>query len=41
LSDVERRIAQLTALRGELKRMVEECSHGRVSDCRVIETLSE
>lgn len=40
LSDVERRIAQLTALREELKRMVEECSHGRVCECRVIETLS-
>ena len=40
LSDVERRIAQLTALRGELVRMVGECSHGRVSECRVIEVLS-
>lgn len=41
LSDVERRVAQLSALRGELLRMLDECSHGRVSDCRVIETLSE
>ena len=41
LADVERRIAQLSALRGELMRMVDECSHGRVGDCRVIETLSE
>ncbi len=40
LADVDRRIAQLTALRGELMRMVDECSHGRVCDCRVIETLS-
>jgi DNA-binding transcriptional MerR regulator len=40
LSEVERRIAQLTALRSELLRMVEECSQGRVCDCRVIETLS-
>jgi DNA-binding transcriptional MerR regulator len=40
LSEVERRIAQLNALRGELLRMVDECSHGRVCDCRVIETLS-
>ncbi len=41
LAEVERRIAQLSALRGELMRMVDECSHGRVGDCRVIETLSE
>jgi DNA-binding transcriptional MerR regulator len=40
LSEVDRRIAQLTALRRELVRMVDECSHGRVGDCRVIETLS-
>jgi DNA-binding transcriptional MerR regulator len=41
LSAVERRIAQLSALRGELRRMLDECNHGRVSDCRVLETLSE
>jgi len=41
LSEVDRRIAQLAALRAELRRMVEECSHGRIGDCRVIETLSE
>ena len=41
LSTVERRIAQLSALRGELRRMLDECNHGRVSDCRVLETLSE
>ncbi|QUS39657.1 hypothetical protein RPMA_13015 [Tardiphaga alba] len=40
LTQVDRRISQLTALRGELVRMVDECSHGRVGDCRVIETLS-
>jgi DNA-binding transcriptional MerR regulator len=38
---VERRIGQLVALRGELDRMVEECSHGRVGECRVIETLAD
>ncbi len=41
LSEVDRRIAQLTALRAELRRMVEECSRGRISDCGVIETLAE
>jgi DNA-binding transcriptional MerR regulator len=41
LVEVERKIAQLTALRTELKRMVEECGHGRICDCRVIEVLAD
>ncbi|MGE0007424.1 MAG: helix-turn-helix domain-containing protein [Parvibaculaceae bacterium] len=41
LKEVEQRLAQLKALRKELKRMVAECGHGRVSDCRVIEVLSD
>ena len=41
LLEVDRRIDQLAALRGELRRMVEECGHGWVSECRVIEALSE
>jgi DNA-binding transcriptional MerR regulator len=40
LSAIERRITQLSALRSELLRMVDECSHGTVSDCRVLEVLS-
>ena len=40
LKQVELRLAKLQALRKELKRMVEECGHGRVSQCRVIEVLS-
>jgi DNA-binding transcriptional MerR regulator len=39
--EVERRIEQLTALRTELKRMVSECSHGRVGECRVIQVLAD
>jgi Cu(I)-responsive transcriptional regulator len=39
--EVDRRIAQLKALRAELQHMVDECSHDRIGDCRVIETLSE
>lgn len=38
---VERRIGRLEALRAELARMLEECSGGRVSDCRVIEVLRD
>ncbi len=40
MSEVDRRIGQLTALRAELQRMVDACGHGRVGDCRVIETLA-
>ncbi len=41
LVEVERRIASLEALRGELSRMIEECGHGRVCDCRIIEALAD
>jgi DNA-binding transcriptional MerR regulator len=40
MSEVDRRISQLTALRAELQRMVNACGHGRVGECRVIETLA-
>ena len=35
------RIAQLTLLQKELERMVNECQHGHVCDCRVIEVLAD
>ena len=41
LAEVDRRIASLKALRSELSRMVEECGHGRVCDCRIIEALAD
>ena len=41
LEQVEIRLVKLKALQKELKRMVGECSHGRVSHCRVIEVLSD
>ena len=41
LVEVDRRIASLMALRAELDRMVSECACGRISECRVIETLSD
>jgi Cu(I)-responsive transcriptional regulator len=41
LAAVERRIAQLQALREELQHMVTECGHGRVADCRVIQILAD
>lgn len=47
LARVERKIAQLEALRGELKRMIGRCrrakkrGESRVTDCRVIEALAD
>lgn len=39
LAEVDRRIARLIAMRGELQRMLDECGQGRVCECRVIEVL--
>ena len=41
LEQVEIRLDKLKALKKELKRMVDECGHGHVSQCRVIEVLSD
>ena len=41
LEQVELKLSKLKALKKELKRMVEECGHGHVSQCRVIEVLSD
>lgn len=41
LIEVEQRIRSLTALKAELEIMVEGCGHGRVDQCRVIETLAD
>lgn len=41
LAEVDRRIASLQALRGELARMVAECGHGRICDCQIIEALAD
>jgi DNA-binding transcriptional MerR regulator len=40
LSEVEQRIDSFTVLKAELKRMIAECSRGRVAECRVIEVLA-
>jgi DNA-binding transcriptional MerR regulator len=41
LHAVRARIARLKALELELERMVEQCAHGAISDCRVIEVLGD
>jgi DNA-binding transcriptional MerR regulator len=40
LSEVEQRIESLLKLKGELQRMIADCSRGRVADCRIIEVLA-
>jgi len=41
LDEVELRLTKLTALREELQRMIAECRHDRVCDCRIIKVLSD
>ena len=41
LTAVERRIERLTALKGELERMIVQCAGGSIADCRVIEVLGD
>ena len=38
---VEERIGRLQALKGELDRMIQQCSGGRIADCRIIEVISD
>lgn len=40
LAEVERKIADLEALRRELADLVGQCGHGTVAECRIIEALS-
>lgn len=41
LTEVDERIARLTALRGELAGMLSSHQHGTVGECRVLEVLSD
>lgn len=40
LVGIEARLRRLRALQAELRRMLEEGSHGRIAECRVIEVLA-
>ena len=40
LDAVERKIADLTALRRELKAVIDSCEGGTVADCRIIDALA-
>ncbi len=39
LTEVERRIESLLALKSELERMIKGCKRGRIAQCRIIEVL--
>jgi DNA-binding transcriptional MerR regulator len=41
LEAVEVKIARLELLRGELRRMISQCRGGRVSNCRILQVLSD
>lgn len=40
LAEIDRKIADLTALRAQLARVIGSCSHGTVADCKIIESLA-
>ncbi|WP_315786425.1 helix-turn-helix domain-containing protein [Bradyrhizobium sp. SZCCHNPS1003] len=40
LAEIERKIADLVALRDELADVIGRCKHGTVADCRIIEALA-
>ena len=39
VTEIDRKIADLAAMRAELHRVVGSCSDGTVADCKIIETL--
>lgn len=41
LGEIDRRIRSLQALQTEMTRMINECGHGRICDCRIIEALAD
>jgi Cu(I)-responsive transcriptional regulator len=40
LTEVDRKIGDLSALRSELDRVLGSCRHGTIGDCKIIETLA-
>ena len=40
LAEVERKLADLTILRGELRQLIDQCQRGTVAECRIIAALA-
>jgi Cu(I)-responsive transcriptional regulator len=38
--EVKRELADLISLRGQLRQLINQCQHGTVADCRIIEALT-
>lgn len=41
LADIDAKIARLSALKHEVARMIDNCAHGSIGQCRVIEVLAD
>jgi len=41
LEEVESKIRRLEGMRGELQRMISRCAGGKVTECRIIESLAD
>jgi Cu(I)-responsive transcriptional regulator len=40
LNEVEHKLADLAALRVQLRQLIDQCRHGTVAECRIIEALA-
>jgi len=40
LTEVERKLADLMALGAELRQLIDQCQHGTVAECRILEALA-
>lgn len=40
LQDIDRKLADLRALRKELAKLIDACGQGRIDECRILEALS-
>ena len=40
LAEIDRKLKDLATLRSELSRLIVQCGHGTISECRIIETLA-
>ena len=41
LVEIESRIKRLTALKKEIRRMIDECARGRIGECRIVGVLAD
>jgi DNA-binding transcriptional MerR regulator len=41
VAEIERKIADLTALRRELRDIISQCNHGSISQCRILDALAQ